>query len=104
MAAALLVKVYPLRDAVDDGCIRCGDRNKAEVCECLRLIQRRASFLPPRNNPDGAGATQSFDDFGIPEHGDVDHETGGYGVDRRVNSRTKSIAQPWSSARYDSST
>lgn len=34
MAAALLVKVYPLRDAVDDGCIRCGDRNKAEVCEC----------------------------------------------------------------------
>lgn len=29
------------------------DRRDAEVRECLRLIQRRASFLPPRNDPDG---------------------------------------------------
>lgn len=28
-------------------------RSHAEVRECLRLIQRRASFLPPRNDPDG---------------------------------------------------
>jgi hypothetical protein len=29
------------------------NRGEAEVRECLRLIQRRASFLPPRNDPDG---------------------------------------------------
>jgi hypothetical protein len=29
------------------------ERGDAEVRECLRLIQRRASFLPPRNDPDG---------------------------------------------------
>jgi hypothetical protein len=28
-------------------------RDDNEVSECLRLIQRRASFLPPRNDPDG---------------------------------------------------
>ncbi len=30
-----------------------GGRSDAEVRECLRLIQRRASFLPPRKDPDG---------------------------------------------------
>lgn len=29
------------------------NRGDAEVRECLRLIQRRASFLPPKNDPDG---------------------------------------------------
>ena len=29
------------------------NRSHADVRECLRLIQRRASFLPPRNDPDG---------------------------------------------------
>lgn len=28
-------------------------RSEIEVRDCLRLIQRRASFLPPRNDPDG---------------------------------------------------